>query len=524
LALKAGGSVTARLKSGEFSTDKLSVALTGMSGKDSLDIKIDAPRLNFAGDKASGDRLTIAAKVSGPQGSTSANINLPGIEGSAKAFKSTAMTLDLDMKQGDLAVKAKISSPLAGNIQAQQVSLPQLKASLSAAGPNIPGKSLSGELSGSANIDAGKQNVQANLAGKVADSNIKARLGVAGFAPPGLNFDIDIDQLDVDRYMPPKPAAGAAGGGTGGGAAGGAQKQAEQPFDLTGLRNLRANGSLKASNVKASNVRLEIKANGGRVDVSPMAANLYQGALAGAVSIDAAPATPTFAVRQNLKGVNIGPLLKDLANNDTLEGRGNVALDVTTQGNTVSALKKALNGTAGVRLTDGAVKGIDIAGTIRNARAKLGALRGEQTQQADMKQRTDFSELNATFAIKNGVAHNNDLDLKSPLLRVGGQGDINIGEDTLNYLVKASIVATSRGQGGREMDDLRGITVPVRVAGPLASPTYKLDFASMATDVVKQKVQDAVTDRIQERLGGGAAKDAAKGTSPQDAIRGLFRR
>jgi AsmA protein len=528
LALKAGGGVTARLKTGEFSTDKLSVALTGTSGKDSLDIKLDAPRLNFAGDKASGERLTIAARVSGPQGTTSANVNLPGIEGSAKAFKSSAMTLDLDMKQGDLALKAKIASPVAGNIQAQQVNLPQLKASLSAAGPNLPGKSLSGELSGSASIDAGKQNVQANLAGKVADSTIKARLGVAGFAPPALSFDIDIDQLDVDRYLPPKPAAAA-----GGGAAGGAQKQAEQPFDLTGLRNLRASGtlrigSLKASNVKASNVRLDIKANGGRVEVSPLAANLYQGALAGAVSINAAPATPTFAVRQNLQGVNIGPLLKDLANNDTLEGRGNVALDVTTQGNTVSALKKALNGTAGVRLTDGAVKGIDIAGTIRSAKARLGTLRGEQTQQADAKQKTDFSELNATFAIKNGVAHNNDLDLKSPLLRVGGQGEINIGEDTLNYLVKASIVATSRGQGGRELEDLRGITVPVRVAGPLASPTYRLDFASIATDVAKQKIQEAVTGRIQERLGGGAAKDAgkdaAKGTSPQDAIRGLFRR
>jgi AsmA protein len=525
LALKAGGSVTAKLKSGEFSTDKLSVAMTGTSGKDNFDVKIDAPRLNFTGDKASGDRLTIAARMTGPQGSTSANVSLPGIEGSAKAFKSNAMTLDLDMKQGELAVKAKIASPLSGNVQAQQVNLPKLKASISASGPNIPGKSLSGELAGSASIDAAKQNVQASLAGKIADSNIKAKVGVAGFAPPGITFDVDIDQLDVDRYMPPKTAGGTgAAGGAGGG------KQAEQPFDLTGLRNLRANGTLrigtlKASNVKASNVRLDIKAGGGRVDVSPLAANLYQGALSGAVSINAAPATPTFAVKQNLKGVNIGPLLKDLADNDKLEGRGNVSVDVTTRGSTVTALKKALNGTAAVRLADGAVKGIDIAAAIRSARAKLGTLRGEQTQQADPKQKTDFSELNATFKISNGVAHNNDLDLKSPLLRVGGQGDINIGEDTLNYLVKASIVATSRGQGGRELADLAGVTVPVRVTGRLESPTYKLDFASMATDVAKKKVQDAVTGKIQERLGGGAAKDATKSSGGlQDAIKGLIRR
>jgi AsmA protein len=412
-------------------------------------------------------------------------------------------------------------------MQARQVSLPQLNASITASGPNLPGKTLSGELSGSASVDAGKGNAQANLAGKVADSTIKARFNVANLTHPAIGFDLDIDQLDLDRYMPPKPA----GGGQG---AAGAQK-AETPFDLSGLRDLRANGtvrigSLKAQNLKATNVRLDIKANGGRVDVNPLAANLYQGSLSGAASINAAPATPTFAVRQNLSGVSVGPLLRDLANNDTLEGRGNVTMDVTTQGNTVTALKRALNGGAAVKLTDGAVKGIDIAGSIRNAKAKLGTLRGEQTQASDKSQKTDFSELTATFNIRNGVANNNDLSLKSPLLRVGGEGAIDLGQDSINYLVKASVVGTSKGQGGRDVGDLTGLTVPVRVTGPLAAPSYKLDFNAIATDVAKQQVQKALTERL---LGGGAKKDAPAGAAPKDAgksgglrdsIKGLFGR
>lgn len=524
LAAKVAGNAAARLKTGEFSAGKLSVALTGASGKDKFDVKLDAPQLDFTADKASGDKVTVVAKITNPQGTTGVNLTLPGIEGTAQAFKSGAMTLDLDMKQGDLTVKSKLSSPVSGNLQTQQVSLPKLVASISASGPNLPGKSLSGELAGSASVDAVKQNVQANLAGKIADSNIKARLGVAGFTPPGINFDIDIDQLDIDRYMP------AAGGKSAGG-----QKQPEQPFDLSGLKNLRANGtlrigSLRASGVKASNVRLDIKSNGGRVDVSPLAANLYQGALNGALAINAAPATPTFAVRQNLNGVSIGPLLKDLADKDILEGRGNVALDVTTQGNTVAALKKALNGRTAVRLADGALKGIDIAGSIRNAKARLGTLKGEQTQQADAKQKTDFSELTATFNIRNGVAGNNDLSMKSPLLRVGGEGDINIGEDSLNYLIKASIVGTIKGQGGQDLGDLRGVTVPVRVSGPLTAPSYKLDFSAMATEVVKQKAEEALRGQLEKRLGGGAAKEGAKeapksgSDALKEGLKGLFGR
>jgi AsmA protein len=233
-----------------------------------------------------------------------------------------------------------------------------------------------------------------------------------------------------------------------------------------------------------------------------------------------------------MSAINIGPFLKDLANNDTLEGRGNVMLDVTTQGNSVTALKRALNGAAAVKLADGAVKGIDIAGSIRSAKAKLGALRGEQSQAADKSQKTDFSELTATFRIVNGVANNRDLSLKSPLLRVDGGGDIDLGADTLNYLVKTSIVGTSKGQGGRDTDDLRGITVPVRVTGALAAPSYKLDFGAMVTESVKQKATQALSDALQKRLGAGAAKggDAAKqdapasGGSVKDRLRGLFGR
>ena len=535
LNVKATGGVLAKLKAGELTTDKLAVAMTGVSGKDNLDIKFDAPKLQITKDKAIGDKVTVAAKITGPGGVTIANVVLPSIEGTAAAFKSAGMTLDLDIKQGDQTIKAKVTSPLSGNFQTQQISLPQLGINVTATGPNLPGKSISGSLTGSASVNGSKQQVQANLAGKVADSTIKAVVSVNGFVPPGVTFDVDIDQLDLDRYA---PQGGGAQAGKGGGA--------DAPIDLTALRSLRANGklrigSLKASNLKASNVRLDFKANGGRVEVSPLSANLYQGSMNGALSVNAAEAVPSFAIKQNLSGVAIGPLLKDLANKDTLEGNGTVNLDVTTRGATVGALKRALNGGASVNLRDGAIKGIDVAGTIRNAQAKLGSLKGQQTQAADKSQKTDFSEMSGTFAIRNGVASNNDLTMKSPLLRVAGAGDINIGEDSINYLVKASLVATSKGQDGRATSDLKGITVPVRATGPLAAPSFGLDFNAMLTDTVKQQAEEKIKGKLESLLGG--KKDAAPGAprapeakpgaaeapksnrdAAKDALKGLFGR
>lgn len=525
LTLKASGSVSAKVKSGEYAAQKLAAAATGASGQEKFDLKLDAPRLAFTSVKASGDKVSLVAKISGPQRSVNVNLSLPGVEGTAQAFSSAGMTLELDARQGDQDVKAKLVSPLAGNLDAQQLNLPALVATLTVTGPGFPGKGVTAELRGSATVDGRKESATADLAGKLADTGVKAKLSVANFKAPALTFDADVDQLDVDRYL--QPATGAKG------PSGGAEKSPEKPLDLTGLRNLRANGSLrigalKVANVRASKIRLDIGAANGRVNVNPMTASLYQGTLNGAVSVDAAAAAPAFAVKQNLSGVSVGPLLKDLADNDTLEGKGNISIDVTSRGNTTAALKKALDGSAAVRLADGAVKGINIAGTIRNAKAKLGTLRGEQVQQANKAEKTDFSELAASFRIRNGVAHNNDLAMKSPLLRVGGEGDINIAEDSVNYLVKASIVGTAKGQGGRELDELKGVTVPVRVTGPLAAPSYALDFNALATEAVKQKVEQTVKSKIEERLGGGGAKDGAKdgtkGGGLRDSIKGLFGR
>jgi AsmA protein len=424
--------------------------------------------------------------------------------------------------QGDkpkLDLQAGLKTRLRFQPAQQSVALEDL--AVEAKGAAAEFKSLAFRATGGATIDGAKERAQAQLAGKFDETSFKARLGVDGFASPAMRFDVEMDQLDVDRYLAPAPA-----GGTRKPAAGGPEPR----FDLTGLRALRADGalkigSLKANNVRGSNVQLAVKANGGRVNLDPVTADFYQGKLASAITINAAPATPTFAVRHRFNGISVGQLVKDLADSDLLEGKGDVAADVTSQGSTVSALKKGLNGTASLKLADGALKGIDIGGSIRGAQARLGLLRGEQTQAADKSQKTDFSELTATFKIANGVARNNDLDMKSPLLRVGGEGEVNIGADSLNYLVKASIVGTSRGQGGRELEDLRGVTVPVRVSGPLASPSYKLDFGRAATDTAKQRV----TDELQRRLGGGAKDSAApeekkSGGSTRDALRGLFGR
>jgi AsmA protein len=158
-------------------------------------------------------------------------------------------------------------------------------------------------------------------------------------------------------------------------------------------------------------------------------------------------------------------------------------------------MKKALAGTASLSLKDGAIKGINLAQSMRDIKGKLGALQGKPesaTQKAKAGDKTDFSELTASLKIANGVAHNDDLMMKSPFLRLTGAGDIDIGAGQMNYLAKATAVSSSAGQGGKDADKLKGVTVPVRVTGPFEALSYKLELGDLAADMAKAKLEGKV--------------------------------
>ncbi len=505
LKVTAGGDLDADMTRKEFAAKKFSLTASGLKNKDSFEIALDAPSLGLSTDKYSGDKVTLNAKLDGASGNITANLVVPGMEGNAQSFKVSALSLDLDVKQPEQSFKVKLRSLLSGNVKMQQFDLDNLSVAVNASGEKFPNKSVSSEMSGSVHVDALNQSVQANLAGTLLQSQIKAKLGVKGFANPAIRFDVDLDQLDADLYLPKSSATPAAPKSPGivaapkSPAASGPAKAttSEQPLDLTALRTLNLDGSLrigalKVMNVRSTQLRADVKALNGLVNINPLSAKLYQGSMNGSASVNT-QATPRYAIINNLNGVNVAALTKDAANFDMLEGKGNIGVNLTTQGNTVSAMKKALNGNFSMNLSNGALKGIDIDKKVLAAQALLskGISAASDFQAADPNEKTAFKEFKATFKVTNGVAHNEDLSLMSQQVRVSGAGDINIGNDSVAYLAKAAIAKTSDGKGG--------ITVPVHVSGSFSDLKYRLDYGAMVKEAVKQKI-DAKKEELQNRL------------------------
>ena len=354
--------------------------------------------------------------------------------------------------------------------------------------------------------------VALDFTARLDDSTIKGKAAMARAKVAAYDFDLNIDRLNLDRYLASsegkkEPAVPARKDEPSG------KPAADAPVDLSGLKGLNAKGrveigALQVQGLKLAALKTEIRAADGRAEVGPHSANLYEGALSGTLTLDGN--ANRVALKETLTGIAIGALLRDFAQQDRVEGKGNLALEVATAGNSVNAMKSGLAGTAKVNLRDGAVKGVDIGAIINKARSALGS---PAAQAADGKEKTDFSELNATFVIKNGVAHNEDLDVKAPLFRVTGAGDIDIGKSTINYVAKAAVVATAQGQGGKQRSDVAGLTVPVKLTGSFDAMKYEVDYRGAASELAKSKVGERakqaidknrgkVEDKVRDRLKG----------------------
>jgi AsmA protein len=91
---------------------------------------------------------------------------------------------------------------------------------------------------------------------------------------------------------------------------------------------------------------------------------------------------------------------------------------------------------------------------------------------------------------------NEDLAAKSPLLRVAGKGSANLVSEMIDYVLSVDVVASAEGQGGKELADLSGLTIPMKVSGTFDNPSFAPDFAG----IVKARAEKEVKKQLGKVL------------------------
>ena len=289
---------------------------------------------------------------------------------------------------------------------------------------------------------------------------------------PNIRLRIATNDLHIDPWLPQaqqQPAAVPVAP-----VAGTAATNETEP-DLRFLKDWRVAaqvqaGTLHLRGLDLQNLRMTVNGVDGKFDLNPLRFGLSSGQVEEKASLNAAAYPARWTESVHITGVQVGPVLKAVANLDMLEGELGMDTDFSGTGLSQSAVK-TLGGHGSFTLRDGKVRGFDIAGTLRRLANPLAATGPQET---------DFSQLSGSFKVTNGVARNDDLFMSSPLLRVTGKGTVDLVQKSLDYHVKPTVVGTLVGQGDT-VAVRQGFSVPLHITGSFAAPKVQpeLDAATI---------------------------------------------
>ncbi|MBI1274897.1 AsmA family protein [bacterium] len=338
------------------------------------------------------------------------------------------------------------------------------------------------------------------------------RANIAG-KTPAIRLDLAGPALDLSPYFPKKQADGSAWMPSWiSDAHAEAMPYSTEAFDLKALKSLDFGGKFKFGKLifhqfTLSNVVSDAVVKNGRANFSIPAMQLFSGAGDLEVTLDA-NGTPALTLASKLTGIQVEPLLIALNNIDKLTGKGNAVINVSGTGTSVQGIMNSLGGMADIRLKDGKIKGIDLAQAMRDLKSVFNPARDSTPRS------TDFSEFGGSFAIKQGVAHTEDLAMMAPFARLTAQGDVDIARQRFDMKVQPRVVGSMKGQGG-ELNN-KGLMVPLKVSGPFNDPSIAPDLEAIQKEVFKpENIQKAIQDPK-------AAKEQIKELGKQLNLKKLF--
>lgn len=443
---------------------------------------------------------------------------------------------------GRLLVKE--GADIEGNISANAASMRGIANWLGTALPPVSGFGplvISGQVQTNGNVTR-LSNATIGIDGATAKGSVVV---TTGGVRPLVNANLNLSELDLNKYLT-AAVTGGDGAGASGGAAGSAPAlkpsqpparpageaapqpapddvdQIEQllkksgtkvygyeqrdgwssvPFNLELLGIVDADaklhiGRLFFRDIKVGQSAVTLGIENRQLRATFDEVRLYDGNGKGFVTVDGTGGPAGIAANFTLSDVSALPLLGDAAGMSWLSGKANMGLQLAGKGMNQLQLIQSLTGKSAFKLSDGAISGFNLAGAIRGlGQGDLSALKTSPSE------KTDFSALSATFNVTNGIARNDDLSLVGPLLRASGSGTVNLPQRSLDYLMKPKIVASLEGQGGKTGS---GIEIPVRITGPWQKPKLTPDLNGVLSN--PDQVVDTVK-KLGKKFNSKKAKD-----------------
>jgi AsmA protein len=286
---------------------------------------------------------------------------------------------------------------------------------------------------------------------------------VSGEERPRVAATLSAGTLDLPRF-----------GGTDGD---GGSSWDQTPIDVSGLFAVDADvtlatGAVTVDAVVLDELRARASLDRGRLVTTLQPLQAFGGTVTGDVVVNGRGGLSARA-DLDLSGTRMQPFLSAFAGFDRLIGPADASVRLLGVGNTVQALMGSLEGTVALRLGEGQIDGLDLAGMVRNLDPSH---RGEGAT-------TVFNEAALDLSVDGGVGAGM-MSASSRLFTLTGEGQVGFGDRTLDWRLLPTL---------RDPE----VTVPILVRGTWDEPEIRPDLEGLARQRLDEERQ-ALEDRAQE--------------------------
>ena len=493
---------TGALGTGEAVPLELTALLEDVAADARTQVELSAiAAMDLESERYSFSDFELALGLAAAQQSHTVRILAPRVEMdlAAQTLQLPAYTLELAnvRASGGLSATNIVDDPaFEGTLNIDEFSPVKLMQALEIEAPATADPNVMQRAAASTRLAGdGKQLGLSDFTLELDQSLLTGSMSVRDFDHPKVGFNLDVDDIDLDRYMAPADT-----------------QQTDEDVAIPGqeLRGQQVQGQLRAGVLRMAGLTFNeaevgLTIRDGSLRLHPLTAGFYGGKYSGDVTIDSSGVVPVINIDEKIDSITFQRLVADLVESEALSGTALGFARLKGRGQTGSEVVGSLQGDLGLTLTEGALEGINIWYEIRRG---LALYKGLPAPEPEPK-RTVFSRMNLAATVDEGVVNASELIGELPFLTVRGNGKVDLGRSDVDLALVAEVRSSPELARDPLSSELSGRKLPFRVSGPLDAPSLSLDWSAL--------LKDKATDLLMEKLGlGEGDKSVDEPADPSD--------
>ena len=460
--------------------------------------------LKDGGKKITGEDLDMTLELTGP---AFAFMRIaPTIEAESFRWDQASDTLHLDgteatvegaqLRLAPLEVKSLSGKPeLTGHVEGTGVDVLHWLALWNEEVPALEDPTALRFLKWQGDLRIHPQGVRLSGLDAVLDSTpIRGELSLLDFDRPRLALDLQVGEIDLDRYLPQDQEAEAGEEPDAGDAA--SPKSSSLPVDWLRQQRLVAKVALERlhwQGLQFAETHARLTANQGLWEVESLDGRINDGTVEASAELDVSGGIPLYRLDLKLERMELGRVLAlfDEDGHTPVEGTTDLNLAFNARGHRMATLWPSLTGFASLTVRNGVLQ---VGGVAQAVEAAVAALQGRPSETTS-RGKLPFDLLLASWDANDGRLTSRELKLNAGAISLDGLGYIDLPHSSIDYQLNVW-----------SGDSLR---IPVRIRGPFDNLSHSLDMSSLVEEQLDKgldKGLESVVDKVEEEIGKPAGK------------------